>query len=228
VIKRKVNPASEAVPPGVVTDTLPEVPAPTIAVMLVGEFTVKEVAAVPPKLTANALLKFVPVIDTVVSAPALFGVNEEIVGAGIKVNPAREAVPPGVVTDMLPDVPAATTAVMFVEEFTVKEVAAVPPKLTANALLKLVPVMVTVVLAPALVGVNEEIVGAGIKVNPAREAVPPGVVTDTLPDVPAATTAVMFDGEFIVKEVANVPPKLTADALLKFVPVMVTLVSLPA
>ena len=42
-----------------------------------------------------------------------------------------------------------------------------PPKLTAVAPVKLVPVMVTVVPLPAFVGVKEDIVGGGINVKPA-------------------------------------------------------------
>ena len=60
-----------AAPPGVVTDTLPVVPAATTAVTLVGETTVNDVAAVPPKLTAVAPVRFVPVIVTVAPVPAL-------------------------------------------------------------------------------------------------------------------------------------------------------------
>jgi hypothetical protein len=41
---------------------MPEVPAPTLAVILVALTTVKEFAAVPPKLTAVAPVKFVPVM----------------------------------------------------------------------------------------------------------------------------------------------------------------------
>jgi hypothetical protein len=95
------------------------------------------------------------------SAPAasVLGANAVIVGAGIKVKPASTPVPPGVVTLTFPEVPAAITAVMLVAETTVKEVAAVPPKLTAVAPVKLVPVKVTVAPVAALVGVNEVIVG---------------------------------------------------------------------
>jgi hypothetical protein len=60
----KVNPVLFIVPLAVVTLTLPEVPAPTTATMLVALTTVNEVAAVPPKLTAVAPVKFVPVIVT--------------------------------------------------------------------------------------------------------------------------------------------------------------------
>ena len=75
------------------------------------------------------------------------GLNDVIVGAGvadIKVNPVLLALPFGVVTLTLPVVPAATTAVILVALTTVNEVAIVPPKLTAVAPVKLVPVIVTV------------------------------------------------------------------------------------
>ena len=52
------------------------------------ELTTNEVAAVPPKLTAVAPVRFVPVITTVAALPALLGVKLAIVGAGIKVKPA--------------------------------------------------------------------------------------------------------------------------------------------
>ncbi len=52
-------------PLDVVTLTLPVAPVPTTAVMLVALATVNEVAAVPPKLIADAPVKFVPVIVTV-------------------------------------------------------------------------------------------------------------------------------------------------------------------
>jgi hypothetical protein len=74
--------------------------------------TVKDVAAVPPKLTAVAPKKFVPVIVTVAPLAALLGVKDVMLGAGIKVNPACKSVPPGVVTETLPEDPLATTAVI--------------------------------------------------------------------------------------------------------------------
>ena len=49
--------------------------------------------------------------------------------------------------------------------------------------------IVTVAPLAALAGVKDEIVGAAMKVNPASKPVPPGVLTDTLPEVPLATTA---------------------------------------
>jgi hypothetical protein len=96
---------------------------------------------------------------TVAPEAAEVGVNEVMVGNAM-VKPARLAVPPGVVMEMLPDVPLPTTAVMLVALTTVKEAAAVPPKLTAVAPVKLVPVKVTVAPTAADVGVNDVNVGA--------------------------------------------------------------------
>ena len=67
-------------PPGVVTETLPEEPIAGTAEMEVGLITLKEAAAVPPKLTADALVKFAPVMFTVDPEVAVVGVNDVIVG----------------------------------------------------------------------------------------------------------------------------------------------------
>ena len=128
-----------------VTDILPLVPLATTAVILVALSTVKEVASVPPKLTAVAPVKLVPVIVTKAPEAADEGVNELMVGVGTNVKlPEELAIPPTVVTDIVPLVPLATTAVILVALTTVKDAAAVPPKLTAVASVKLVPVIVTV------------------------------------------------------------------------------------
>ena len=63
-----------------VTLTLPEVPDATTAVMLVAETTLNDVAAVPPKLTAVAPVKFVPVMVTDVPTAPLIGVKLVMVG----------------------------------------------------------------------------------------------------------------------------------------------------
>jgi hypothetical protein len=75
-----VKPARFPVPEGVVTDTWPVEPAPTKAVIEVGEVTKKD-ARVPPKLTAVAPVKLFPVIVTCVDCPPLVGANELIKGA---------------------------------------------------------------------------------------------------------------------------------------------------
>ena len=78
-----MNPLKVAVPPGVVTVTLPEAPVPTTAAMFVAEFTVKELGAVPPKLASDAPVKSVPVMVIMVPVPPLTGENEVIVGEGM-------------------------------------------------------------------------------------------------------------------------------------------------
>ena len=157
-----MKPPKLAVPEGVVTETLPEAPAPTTAEIVVELMMVNEVAAVPPKLTELAQDKFVPVMITTPEVESDVGVNDEMVGAAaVLVNVATDvAVLTGLVTDTVPEPPQGTTAVMLVALTALNVVAATPPKLTAEAQVKFVPVMVTVVPGAAAVGVNEVTVGA--------------------------------------------------------------------
>ncbi len=148
-----------------VTDILPVDPVPTNTIILVGETTVKDVAAVPPKLNAVAPVKFVPVIVTVDPDAAVVGEKEVIVGDCMRVNPPNVAVPSGVKTDTFPDAPAPKTEVIIVEDTTVKDAAAVPPKLTAEVPVKLVPVRITVEPAIALDGLTEVIVGSRLDID---------------------------------------------------------------
>ena len=161
----------EAVPPGVVISILPEVPDATTAVISVAETTVKVVAFVPPKVTDVAPLRLLPAMVTVPALAALVGVNEVIFGAGIYTNPESVAVPSGVITSRSPLEPEPNTALMVVLLTTVKELAAVPPKLTLVALIRLFPVIVTVAPVPPKVGVKEAMLGmqflpASLKVQP--------------------------------------------------------------
>ena len=221
-------PGPVAVPPAVVTDTVPVVaPGITKPTSWVPVLEITR-AVTPPMVKAVGLPRLVPVMVNSVPIGPLAGVKEVMVGVGKNINPVLVAVPPGVVTLMLPVAPLATTTVIVLASTTVNEVAAIPPKLTAVAPVKLVPVMVTVAPAAADVGVNEVIVGAAINVNPVRVPVPTGVVTLTSPDVPFATTAVMLVALTTVKDVAAVPPKVTAVAPVKLVPVMVTVAPVPA
>ena len=67
------------------------------------------------------------------------------------------------VTETLPETePQATTALIVVALVMVNDAAAVPPKLTAVAEQKLVPVMVMAVPAEAVVAVNEVTVGSDV------------------------------------------------------------------
>lgn len=82
VTVEKVNPDKVPVPPTVVTETTPEAPLPITAVIVVAFTTVKDVAGVPPKLTAITPIKLVPVIVIMVPVPPVTGVKELIVGCG--------------------------------------------------------------------------------------------------------------------------------------------------
>lgn len=150
-----------AVPPGVVTETFPVEPSPTTAVMLVAaELTLNDLAAVPPKFTAVAPLKLVPVMVTEVPGWPEAGVNDLTVGAATKVKfDLLVAEPPGVVTTILPVEPLPTVADISVLEFTVKDLAALLPNLTLAAPFKLVPVIITTEPLPPFTGENEVIVG---------------------------------------------------------------------
>jgi hypothetical protein len=131
---------------------------------------------------------------TVPTAPEV-GVKLVIVGAGITVKlVALVAVPPAVVTVTVPvAVPAATVAVICVSPFTVKDAAAVPLNLTAEAPVNAEPVMVTTVPTGPEVGVKLLTVGGGITVKPAElVAVPAIVVTAIVPvELPVANVAVI-------------------------------------
>src|ERR1700691_236010 len=99
--------------------------------------------------TVVAPVKLVPVIVTKVppAAGPEVGLNDVMVGAGaLYVNASASVpLPPMVVTATLtgPAEPAGVMTVTWVAESTIKLVAAVAPKLTALAPVKLAPVMVT-------------------------------------------------------------------------------------
>ena len=122
-----------AEPVGVVTVILPvAAPAGTVAVTCVSEFTVKVVAATPPKATRFVPVNPEPVITTRVPGGPLLGVKLDIKGRTrnllLLVN-----VPEGVVTVTNPVVaPLGTVAIRKVLEATLK-VAGAPLKETAVA-----------------------------------------------------------------------------------------------
>jgi len=216
-----INPAKDAVPPGVVKLTAPDEPEPTVAMMVVDERMVKEVAGVPPKLSAKVPVKFVPLMVIVAPLPAIVGEKEVIVGGAMNVNPSSDAVPPGVVRLTAPEEPLPTIATMDEEETTVNDATGVPPKVSTEVPLKLVPVIVMSAPAAAVVGANAVIVGAGMNVNPASEAEPPGVVRLTAPEEPLPTIAMMDEEETTLNDATGVPPKVSTEVPLKLVPVIV-------
>jgi len=225
------------VPPGVVTLTLtmPK-PAGDVAVICVDELTVNDVAAIAPKVTAVAPVRFVPVIVTIVPPAAGPDVGEIEVTDGVctYVNWSADVialVPPMVVTvTSTAPVPAGATAVICVAELTANDVAGVAPNETAVAPVKFVPVIVTIVPPAAGPDVGESDVTDGVctYVNwPAAviALVPPIVVTvmSRVP-VPEGATAVIWVAELTVNDVAGVAPKATAVAPVNSVPVIVTTV----
>src|SRR2546426_5875627 len=135
-----------AVPAEVVTLIGPlEAPAGTVAVIAVAEFTVK-LALVPLNSAAEAPVKSVPLIVTLVPTGPLAGVKLVTVGGLMTVKlAALLAVPAEVVTLIGPLVaPAGTVAVIAVAELTVK-LALVPLDSTALAPVKSRPLIVTLV-----------------------------------------------------------------------------------
>jgi hypothetical protein len=146
---------------------------------------------------------------------------------------ALVAVPPGVVTVILPVVaPDGTVAVILVEEFTAKD-AETLLNLTEVVVkpdpVKFVPLIVTDVPTGPEVGENELMVGlGGVVTSKILElvAVPPGVVTRIFPSVaPDGTVAVILVEEFTVNEaetLLNVTAEVVKPLPLKLVPLMVT------
>jgi len=230
------------VPPGVVTvtSTVP-VPAGEVAVIDVVLLTVNDVALVLPNLTAVAPVKLAPVIVTLVppAAGPLLGEIEVTAGAVAEyVNWSAALVglvPPKwvTVTSTVP-VPAGEIAAIDVALSTTTERASAPPKRTSaptlKAVMKLVPVIVTLVPPPAgpLFGEIDVTVGLVKYVNWSAALValvPPAVVTvtSTVP-VPAGTMALIELALLTTADCASALPNLTAVAPMKLVPVIVTAV----
>ena len=152
-------------------------------------------AFVVPNPTAVASLKPVPPIVTSVPTGPEAGENPLIDGGGITVKLSElVAVPPGVSTDICPELaPAGTVAVIWVLETTVTPVKLVPFSFTAVAPVKPEPSIVTSVPTGPEVGVNAVMVGGGITVKlPVLVPVPPGASTEICPELaPAGTVAVI-------------------------------------
>lgn len=224
----KINPSRLAVPPPVVTDILPlDAPGGTTTVIVFDETCVNE-ARSPPTLTKVTPSRFEPETVTIVPTPTAAGEKESIVGAGKNTKPAAVTVAAGVVTEITPLDPLAGMAMIVVEDNTVKDAAATPPKLTALLPNKLVPEIIMVVPIPALEGVKEEMVGGKAKINPGSSAIPSAVVTETLPVSPVPTTALMVLAEITVKLAAGLEPKFTFVTSVNALPVIVTVVPLAA
>src|SRR5437016_5069516 len=116
-------------------------------------------ALVVPNFTDIGLLRFLPIIATLLPGKPLVGVKLSIFGKILNMV-APLAVPPGVVTFILPVVaPNGTVALMEVAETTLKIVALTPLNCTAATPVKFVPAIVTTVPTGPLVGVKLVIAG---------------------------------------------------------------------
>lgn len=156
--------------------------------ILVSESTLNDRAAVPPKVTAVAPVKLLPVktTDCPPASALVEGVMAVMTGAAWYVNALGiEAVPPGAVraTVTVPELPEGLSTVTCVSLTTVTLLPGTPPKVTPVVPVKPEPVMVTEVLpvvGPRL-GNTVDITGAArySKADKPDVAVPPPVVTDT-------------------------------------------------
>jgi hypothetical protein len=194
-------------------------PEGTTAVIWLELFTVK-LAATPLNFTEVAPVKFVPVITTLDPILPEAGEKEPMVGKMQTVKlEALVAVQEEDATLIVPVVaPKGTTAVIWVELFTVK-LAGVALNFTEVAPVKFVPVIIT--LDPTLPEAGEKVLMVG-KIQ--TEKVPVLVTeqgetaTVIVPLVaPEGTTAVIWVELFTVK-LAAVPLKFTEVAPAKFVP----------
>jgi hypothetical protein len=110
-------------------------------------------ASTPPKTTLVVPVNVVPLIVTAVPTGPLVGLK--LLMLGTTANGPIVAEPPAVVTAMLKPVFAAagTVAVTCVSETTLN-VAALPPMVTAEVCVRLIPVRVTVLPTIPLVGLT--------------------------------------------------------------------------
>ena len=99
---QNLNPAKIPTPALLVTATLPLAPLPTTAVITESFITENELAAVPPKLAAVALVKELPLIVMVVPVGAVVGVNEVMVGGEMEaILTVVVPIPPVLVAEMV-------------------------------------------------------------------------------------------------------------------------------
>lgn len=134
--------ALEFVPPGPATVMGPVVaPAGTNAPSKLLFVTAKPAAGTPLNRTAVAFVKFAPVMVTFVPGKPCVGEKPVMLGGPLKM-PLLVADPPGVVTVIGPEVtPEGTVAVISELLFTVKPAAATPLNVTAEAFVKLLPLI---------------------------------------------------------------------------------------
>ena len=174
--------------------------------------------------TTVAPVKLAPLMITLAPTDPLVGVNPMTRGATAKLL-ELVAVPAAFVAVMGPVVaPVGTAAVIWLLVLVV-ELADVPLNFTAVVPVKFVPVMITLIPTPPLVGVKPVMVGRNMTVKlVALLAVPAAVIMVMSPVLaPAGTIVVIVVAVFTVKA-ADVPLNVTAVAPVKLAPLIVTLV----
>jgi hypothetical protein len=213
-----------AVPLPVVTTIFPVVAVlGTMAVSCVEEILVN-VALTPLNVTLVAV-RFVPVIVTVVPVAPRFGEKLDIVGGAVTVKSLElVAVPDGVVTAIFPVVaPDGERAEICVAELTVN-VEVTPLNFTDVAPVNPVPLMTTDVPLAPLDGVK--LVNCGVTLNvPVLTTFPDEATSVIFPVLPVVGTVALIEvAEIIENVVALTPLNNTSVTLLKFDPLMLTIV----
>src|SRR5207237_25500 len=160
----------------------------------------------PLKSTLEAPPKAFPLIVTVAPTAAAEGVNPVTFGSTASVA-ALVAVPPPVVTEIVPVLAPAGTVSRTWSADSVEKPAATPFTFPNPE-----PAIVTSAPAAALAGANEVSFGSTLNV-PTLNPVPPGFVTPICPvSAVAGTTALICEAETIVEGTVDTPPNVTALA----------------
>jgi len=176
--------------------------------------------------TAVTPSKLVPVMVTAAPTAPVVGVNLVTMGAGTEKLVVDVPVPTAVVTLRGPVVAPAGTVTLIDVAVLVTMVAGTPLNVTAVALPRLTPVMVTLLPTAPEVGVKLVITGGPITVKlMALIPTPLAAVTEMGPVLAPAGTVAMIDvAETTLNEVAGVLLNATAVTPSRLVPLMVTVV----
>lgn len=164
-----------------------------VILVVVEDVTVAAMPFIVTELLAGVILNPDPVIVTLVPTTPLIGLKLVMEGSTVKLEELVASCP--LTVTVIGDGPAVTPAgtevviLVVVEDVTVAAMPFIVTALLAGVVLNPVPVIVTLVPTMPLDGAKDVITGAGIKTKPVWVAVPPGVITDTLPEVPLDTTA---------------------------------------
>lgn len=203
-----------------ITTILPVVADTGTVTLIDVDDTTVNAADAPLNFTDVVSVKPEPVIVIIAPTCPDVGVKLIIFGSTTKL-PALVAVPPDVVTDIVPvDAVAGTVALIDVDDKTVN-VADTPLNFTDVAPVKPEPVIVTTAPAGPDGGLKLVIFGNTKKLLPLI-AFTPDVTIDILPVVAATGTVALMEVDDNTVNVADTPLNLTDVVPVKLVPVMVT------